>query len=79
MLHSVLHNMRRGIAVMIIVMLASLSAAAQIATEDTLQPPEKVESIEVQVQEAPELELSPNSDIDSVSYTHLTLPTILLV
>jgi len=61
MLLSALHNLRHGFAVMIIVILASLSAAAQTNTEETPPTTTETESVETQIQEAPAVDTTINT------------------
>jgi len=64
MLRSALHNLHRGLAVMIAVMLVSLSAVAQTATEDTPQQAVQLEPAAEQAQEASTLDSAAQPEID---------------
>jgi len=62
---AVLHILRRSLAIMMVVILTSLSASAQTPTGETSPPPAKVEPLEAKAQEvATELENAPDSAVD---------------
>ena len=64
MLLSVLHNLRHGLAVMMIVMLASFSATAQTPAEPTSPPPATEEAVETKTQEMSASDASTDPGID---------------
>lgn len=64
MLLSVLHNLRHGLAVMMIVMLASFSATAQTPAEPTSPPPATEEAVETKTQEMSASDDSTDPGID---------------
>ena len=64
MLLSVLHNLRHGLAVMMIVMLASFSATAQTPAEPTSPPPVTEEAVETKTQEMSASDDSTDPGID---------------
>ena len=64
MLLSVLHNLRHGLAVMMIVMLASFSATAQTPAEPTSPPPATEEAVETKTQEKSASDDSTDPGID---------------
>ena len=64
MLLSVLHNLRHGLAVMMIVMLASFSATAQTPAEPTSPPPATEEAVETKMQEMSASDASTDPGID---------------
>ena len=64
MLFSVLHNLRHGLAVMMIVMLASFSATAQTPAEPTSPPPATEEAVETKTQEMSASDDSTDPGID---------------
>lgn len=64
MLLSVLHNLRHGLAVMMIVMLASFSATAQTPAEPTSPPPATEEAVETKTQEMSASNASTDPGID---------------
>ena len=64
MLLSVLHNLRHGLAVMMIVMLASFSAMAQTPAEPTSPPPATEEAVETKTQEMSASDDSTDPGID---------------
>jgi len=61
---SALHNLRRALVIMIVMMFASLSAFAQTAAEETPQPSVAVDAVEDSAEETPVLEAAPSSEID---------------
>jgi len=64
MLLSVLHSLRHGLAVSMIVMLASFSATAQTPTDQTSPPPATEQAVENKLQETAASDAPADSRID---------------
>jgi len=64
MLLSVLHSLRHGLAVIMIVMLASFSATAQTPTDQTSPPPATEQAVENKLQETAASDAPADSSID---------------